>query len=132
MIRRPPRSKRTDTLFPYTTLFRSQAVLRQRQVVGVQHLIDFDRPGEPGESVGPGRFIVRLEPAQLAAGQIVVPVVFAGGPQRQLQLLLAEIGRASCRARVCQYVSISEVGVALKIITMKIYNLEQHQTQETK
>src|SRR3546814_4516891 len=36
MIRRPPRSTRTDTLFPYTTLFRSgvhdragEAVLRQ-------------------------------------------------------------------------------------------------------
>src|SRR3546814_18203321 len=27
MIRRPPRSTRTDTLFPYTTLFRSKAVL---------------------------------------------------------------------------------------------------------
>src|SRR3546814_11051251 len=26
MIRRPPRSTRTDTLFPYTTLFRSQLV----------------------------------------------------------------------------------------------------------
>src|SRR3546814_7907853 len=26
MIRRPPRSKRTDTLFPYTTLFRSRVV----------------------------------------------------------------------------------------------------------
>src|SRR3546814_2349908 len=26
MIRRPPRSTRTDTLFPYTTLFRSQAI----------------------------------------------------------------------------------------------------------
>src|SRR3546814_15201655 len=26
MIRRPPRSTRTDTLFPYTTLFRSIAV----------------------------------------------------------------------------------------------------------
>src|SRR3546814_1871498 len=25
MIRRPPRSTRTDTLFPYTTLFRSQS-----------------------------------------------------------------------------------------------------------
>src|SRR3546814_17934062 len=25
IIRRPPRSTRTDTLFPYTTLFRSQA-----------------------------------------------------------------------------------------------------------
>src|SRR3546814_11547303 len=27
MIRRPPRSTRTDTLFPYTTLFRSPAVV---------------------------------------------------------------------------------------------------------
>src|SRR3546814_2669632 len=27
MIRRPPRSTRTDTLFPYTTLFRSKALL---------------------------------------------------------------------------------------------------------
>src|SRR3546814_6521110 len=31
MIRRPPRSTRTDTLFPYTTLFRSRVLLdRQR------------------------------------------------------------------------------------------------------
>src|SRR3546814_12167787 len=30
MIRRPPRSTRTDTLFPYTTLFRSDADLRVR------------------------------------------------------------------------------------------------------
>src|SRR3546814_16871244 len=28
MIRRPPRSTRTDTLFPYTTLFRSQGRVR--------------------------------------------------------------------------------------------------------
>src|SRR3546814_13350086 len=27
MIRRPPRSTRTDTLFPYTTLFRSREIL---------------------------------------------------------------------------------------------------------
>src|SRR3546814_2358676 len=27
MIRRPPRSTRTDTLFPYTTLFRSAAIV---------------------------------------------------------------------------------------------------------
>src|SRR3546814_16617729 len=33
MIRRPPRSTRTDTLFPYTTLFRSRAAvdIRRRQ-----------------------------------------------------------------------------------------------------
>src|SRR3546814_1610895 len=38
MIRRPPRSTRTDTLFPYTTLFRSlpgvAAADRERQIVG--------------------------------------------------------------------------------------------------
>src|SRR3546814_7461348 len=28
MLRRPPRSTRTDTLFPYTTLFRSEVVQR--------------------------------------------------------------------------------------------------------
>src|SRR3546814_14812500 len=32
MIRRPPRSTRTDTLFPYTTLFRSMASTRRRPV----------------------------------------------------------------------------------------------------
>src|SRR3546814_8021859 len=40
MIRRPPRSTRTDTLFPYTTLFRSLAVDVQLDValgaVGIQ------------------------------------------------------------------------------------------------
>src|SRR3546814_6375121 len=30
MIRRPPRSTRTDTLFPYATLFRSRPELRAR------------------------------------------------------------------------------------------------------
>src|SRR3546814_11002103 len=34
MLRRPPRSTRTDTLFPYTTLFRSFE-LRPRIAVGV-------------------------------------------------------------------------------------------------
>src|SRR3546814_17383356 len=33
MIRRPPRSTRTDTLFPYTTLFRSAAA-------GVDQIVD--------------------------------------------------------------------------------------------
>src|SRR3546814_17997223 len=32
MIRRPPRSTRTDTLFPYTTLFRSVEAARTREV----------------------------------------------------------------------------------------------------
>src|SRR3546814_14051466 len=42
MIRRPPRSTRTYTLFPYTTLFRS--LNRNDSDSGVRHLI----PNDPG------------------------------------------------------------------------------------
>src|SRR3546814_4962546 len=34
MIRRPPRSTRTDTLFPYTTLFRSRDIAERYIVPG--------------------------------------------------------------------------------------------------
>src|SRR3546814_3580417 len=52
MIRRPPRSTRTDTLFPYTTLFRSNSLLAyavkrglltENPLAGVDHVeIDDD------------------------------------------------------------------------------------------
>src|SRR3546814_8726678 len=41
MLRRPPRSTRTDTLFPYTTLFRSARKLAL--FVGFARLADADR-----------------------------------------------------------------------------------------
>src|SRR3546814_6576848 len=41
MIRRPPRSTRTDTLFPYTTLFRSAFDVMR---AGFDHAV-FQRPG---------------------------------------------------------------------------------------
>src|SRR3546814_8263715 len=34
MIRRPPRSTRTDTLFPYTTLFRSEGKIARVELNG--------------------------------------------------------------------------------------------------
>src|SRR3546814_9618483 len=40
MIRRPPRSTRTDTLLPYTTLFRSQTTARNGKLVGAIQLSD--------------------------------------------------------------------------------------------
>src|SRR3546814_2344370 len=40
MIRRPPRSTRTDTLFPYTTLFRSARARPVLQLVGAVHHVD--------------------------------------------------------------------------------------------
>src|SRR3546814_15762455 len=48
MIRRPPRSTRTSTLFPYTTLFRSELLQRslaRRRLVGVVAHADLADPG---------------------------------------------------------------------------------------
>src|SRR3546814_6772906 len=39
MIRRPPRSTRTDTLFPYTTLFRSQRPLHLGRHLPLRQLL---------------------------------------------------------------------------------------------
>src|SRR3546814_7481783 len=41
MIRRPPRYTRTDTLFPYTTLFRSHLLQYQAGVIRNQPLFGF-------------------------------------------------------------------------------------------
>src|SRR3546814_19931901 len=38
MIRRPPRSTRTDTLFPYTTLFRSDCAAAMRSCPNLHHI----------------------------------------------------------------------------------------------
>src|SRR3546814_7771281 len=39
MIRRPPKSTRTDTLFPYATLFRSSMVCERGASVGYNNLV---------------------------------------------------------------------------------------------
>src|SRR3546814_5846562 len=46
MKRRPPRSTRTDTLFPYTTLFRSSATVSARR----SFLSQCPASGDPGMS----------------------------------------------------------------------------------
>src|SRR3546814_8444948 len=40
MIRRPPRSTRTDTLFPYTTLFRSIQAIVNKRLAKMRRMID--------------------------------------------------------------------------------------------
>src|SRR3546814_1623314 len=56
MIRRPPRSTRTDTLFPYTTLFRSHEAGKAGWIIRVVLLfVEFNQPWEIGiisEAIG--------------------------------------------------------------------------------
>src|SRR3546814_6787102 len=52
MIRRPPRSTRTDTLFPYTTLFRSRDGLAPHRPCARQHIAGHIDPPRAAEGQG--------------------------------------------------------------------------------
>src|SRR3546814_14553614 len=91
MIRRPPRSTRTDTLFPYTTLFRSSA----RGLMA--------SPGAAG-SIRLDKLLWYL---RFARSRSIAQAMVAAGHIRldgRRVTRASEIGRASCRERVCQYV----------------------------
>src|SRR3546814_16709444 len=105
MIRRPPRSTRTDTLFPYTTLFRSdipatEAWFRAHGDVDILHNnagVVSGLPQFPDVDAARIRWIIDVNITSLvAATQIAVQAMRKRGG--------GEIGRASCRERVCQYV----------------------------
>src|SRR3546814_18555856 len=55
MIRRPPRSTRTDTLFPYTTLFRSLAAAEQELHARLLQLHAHDQREERADDAGDDR-----------------------------------------------------------------------------
>src|SRR3546814_10110096 len=56
MIRRPPRSTRTDTLFPYPTLFRSPALRRILLAAGGHSAARRQLRGNPASRHDPGSF----------------------------------------------------------------------------
>src|SRR3546814_19784230 len=129
MSRRPPRSTRTDTLFPYTTLFRSVLIWVIRFADASIRVTGIDRPSSVNT-----RLIPHLRPTMpivmvLASVQLDLDV----NASRQLELhqrvkgfvvgvdnvqhalvraglvlverfFVDEIGRASCRDCVCEYV----------------------------
>src|SRR3546814_11872785 len=101
MIRRPPRSTRTDTLFPYTTLFRSglhmgmQVRPRTFSALGYAAM----SCNTLGEAVA---LIPRYE-----------SLVYDGG-----STVVSEIGRASCRDRV--------VSVRVDLVGRRIIKKKTH------
>src|SRR3546814_14448411 len=103
MIRRPPRSTRTDTLFPYTTLFRSWNMPSAFAVAKVS-------------TYATSRSALQHRHLVAAQGQDIDAISTDRDRMLELggELPVVEIGRASCRERVCQYVSISVVAVSLK------------------
>src|SRR3546814_11658992 len=102
MIRRPPRSTPTDTLFPYTTLFRSRARDLITNELGPRTDHEIRRTLE--RQIETERW-TNLD-RQLARDSYRTGVVdLAPRSDRQPDEFHAlKIGRASCRERVCQYV----------------------------
>src|SRR3546814_13760107 len=102
MIRRPPRSTRPDTLFPYTTLFRSLGDFMKPGTVAATGL-DAGAPllDATEDLVGPVGLFTNFPEIMilLVAWLIVVLAFFVLAIQ-----VFVKIGRASCRERVCQYV----------------------------
>src|SRR3546814_20549179 len=119
MIRRPPRSTRTDTLFPYTTLFRSAAARLRAADLRPR------RQGAVGDRSGAAPAGARAPRLRLAAGprdlwrRLHVPPGEQPGLCRLSSghglkepgplAVRGENGRESRRAVVCQYVEIAGV-----------------------
>src|SRR3546814_20510677 len=132
MIRRPPRSTRTDTLFPYPTLFRSEIGFITAQIKDVAQarvgdtVTDAKKPAAtplPGfKEVQPVVFCgmfptdandfekllesiqkLRMNDASFSFEMESSAALGFGLCCGFLGLIHRAIGRASCRDRVCQY-----------------------------
>src|SRR3546814_6647179 len=71
MLRRPPRSTLTDTLFPYTTLFRS-ALFQQQLGVGLHQPIRDGRCQRDRHQHLPAEQVSRQALAQFAVGKVLL------------------------------------------------------------
>src|SRR3546814_12420985 len=75
MLRRPPRSTRTDTLFPYTTLFRSDTQVKGK-IAFIDHQMAPAQDGSGYGYYGRGRFTGANVAAKKGA---IAPVIRAIG-----------------------------------------------------
>src|SRR3546814_2569422 len=103
MIRRPPSSTRTDTLFLYTTLFRSQ---ERTLHVDVEHLVE-GRLGVLVERRSPGGPRVVHEDVHRAAGALGDRC-----GQRVHALLSGEVGRDRSEAHTSELQSLMRISYA--------------------
>src|SRR3546814_16154143 len=125
--RRPPRSTRTDTLFPYTTLFRSdltaarilrvgergagrgrafleRRVERDLGILLVEDILrpEFDAPFLVGSAHAEARVEQRIAVLRLLREQVRPGVVIPGHAAIDIAKAGQQIERASCKERECQ------------------------------
>src|SRR3546814_1593481 len=110
MIRRPPRSTRTDTLFPYTTLFRSAPHFSTKSACILQALAYIPPIFEAAEDLGSDS-----EPAfSTTLLQFIYRMWHSVASTISSQYLLKEIDRKSTRSELQSLMRISYAVFCLK------------------
>src|SRR3546814_20550230 len=113
MRRRPPRYTRTDTLFPYTTLFRSRVGDPRFKVARTNAVLICAEGGSAGRKIGIADrdicFGNKLFASEVYEGihfRYVFYVYEATTLFKEFAARMTgyKIGRTSCRVRVCQHV----------------------------
>src|SRR3546814_15889895 len=110
MRRRTPRSTRTDTLFPYTTLFRSlyvadgfstflKALIFLSAAAATILALPYMKRSHSARFEYPVLLLLGATGMGMMVSASDMLSLYVG-----LELQSLEIGRASCRDRVCQYV----------------------------
>src|SRR3546814_10572008 len=130
MIRRPPRSTRTDTLFPYTTLFRSaEALACQRHLVpawiarrpGDEIVERCQRPAEATQNILAGQLHHMFPDIVLLVRQIDVERLGGVKPVLRRQpeavadavaLLLVRVGRQRSEEHTSELQSLMRISYA--------------------
>src|SRR3546814_2248165 len=107
MIRRPPRSTRTDTLFPYTALFRSPS--------HIHSVAQIDAVLQP-----------RLERAEHLRPALAVAV---GGAERALILAPAFFGDLRSEEHTSELQSLMRISYA--VFCLKKKKITKHKTHDT-
>src|SRR3546814_12881573 len=109
MIRRPPRSTRTDTLFPYTTLFRScrePSVPPCRRDVGCQGSCAVERDCQrQSQRIGPAprRAFGPFDHQHRIAPRLVEPQFVEFGRRRSAERRVGKECVSTCRTRRSPY-----------------------------
>src|SRR3546814_7642413 len=147
MIRLPPRSTRTDTLFPYTTLFRSRDPLARRALDldlalqsaplllrGALYTVGLSVGGMVfGLVLGFGLALMRLSPVQVLQWIARVYVSFIRGTPLLVQLFVIYYGLAQFGLRLAPIPSaligftLNVAGYTAEILRAAIASIERGQ-----
>src|SRR3546814_5345627 len=134
MIRRPPRSTRTDTLFPYTTLFRSQQAADDEALSGTKLHGRFSparRQGRNGEAAKAHRTRIAQLRHLRADAHRDAAVVEHGGREGQADTILLVLDGCGAEALLRSEEHTSELQSLMRISYAVFCLKNKHHTLQT-